>query len=159
MKNIGRSASNGKPSYLQPDMLLGSGWRMITKPEVFVVRLSHKQGLVEHGSVDHRVGLVQLGNHLVEPPHTVPGYGADTGQVVLVTRNILPVSPCDGIEALLDLGSNGQEYRHRDQIDQAGKHPLLLLKLLDFLPVKHSIEITSIKHGSLAYLRVVVFIR
>ena len=94
MKNIGRSASNGNPSYLQPDRkVTGGGWRLATKPEVFLVRLSHEQGLVEHGSVDHRVRLVQLGNHVVQPPHAVGGDGAHTGQVVLVGRNILPVPP------------------------------------------------------------------
>ena len=92
----------------------------------------------------------------MEPPHTVLGDGAHTGQVVLVGRNILPLSPaiqwvnfnitmtslsqlpCDGIESLLDLGSNGEEYRNGYQVNQACKHPLLLLKLLDLLPVKHS---------------------
>ena len=70
----------------------------ITKPEVFLVRLSHEQGLVEHSSVHHRVRLVQLGNHLVKPPHTVPGDGAHTRQVVLVAGNILSVPPTNEIK-------------------------------------------------------------
>ena len=45
--------------------------------------------------------------------------------------------PSDGIEALLNLGSNGEKYCHRYQVHQTGEHSLLLLELLDLVSVKN----------------------
>ena len=95
--------------------------------------LSHEQGFVEHPCICVRLRFEQLGHDVVEPPDGVPGDGADGEQEGLVGGDVLPVPAVQGGEGLPHLRRDGQEDGLRDDVHQAGEHPLLELKVLEML--------------------------
>ena len=95
--------------------------------------LSHEQGFVEHPCIGVRLRFEQLRHDVVEPPDGVPGDGADGEKEGLVGGDVLPVPAVQGGEGLPHLRRDGQEDGLRDDVHQAGEHPLLELKVLEML--------------------------